>query len=48
MKKVQRSYLLFLPDICRNVEDVMTMFSKELHELDKNAVQYMIDEIHVR
>lgn len=32
-------------DICRNIEEVMTMFSKELHELDKNTVQYMIDEM---
>ncbi len=31
--------------ICRNVEEVMTMFSRELHELDKNTVQYMIDEM---
>lgn len=32
-------------NICRNVEEVMTMFSRELHELDKNTVQYMIDEM---
>ena len=31
--------------ICRNVERVMEMFSKELLELDKNTVQYMIDEM---
>lgn len=31
--------------ICRNVEEVMTMFSKELYEMDKNTVQYMIDEM---
>lgn len=32
-------------DICRNVEGVMTMFSRELYELDRNTVQYMIDEM---
>ncbi len=32
-----------LYDICQNVEMVMNMFSKELLELDKNTVQYMID-----
>ncbi|MCM1128082.1 MAG: hypothetical protein NC429_16630, partial [Lachnospiraceae bacterium] len=31
--------------ICLNVERVMDMFSKELYELDKNTVQYMIDEM---
>ncbi len=31
-------------DICRNTERVMEMFSKELYELDRNTVQYMIDE----
>lgn len=31
--------------ICRNMERVMEMFSEELHELDKNTVQYMIDEM---
>lgn len=32
-------------DICRNVEDVMGIFSKELQELDRNTVQLMIDEM---
>ncbi len=32
-------------EICRNPERVMEMFSKELYELDKNTVQYMIDEM---
>ena len=32
-------------EICQNVEKVMEMFSKELYELDKNTVQYMIDEM---
>ena len=32
-------------DICRNIEEVMGMFSKELRELDRNTVQLMIDEM---
>ena len=32
-------------EICRNTERVMEMFSKELYELDKNTVQYMMDEM---
>ena len=32
-------------ELCRNVEGVMGMFSKELQELDKNTVEYMIDEM---
>ena len=32
-------------EICRNVERMMEMFSKELYELDRNTVQYMIDEM---
>ena len=31
--------------LCLNVERVMEMFSKELQELDRNTVQYMIDEM---
>lgn len=31
-------------EICRNVEGVMNMFSKELQEIDRNTVQYMIEE----
>lgn len=31
--------------ICRNMERVMGMFSKELQELDRNTVQYMIDDM---
>lgn len=31
-------------EICRNTERVMEMFSEELYELDRNTVQYMIDE----
>ena len=32
-------------NLCLNMEKVMNMFSKELLELDKNTVQYMIDEM---
>ena len=32
-------------EICLNVERVMEMFSKELYELDRNTVQYMIDDM---
>lgn len=31
--------------LCRNVEKVMGMFSEELRILDRNTVQYMIDEM---
>lgn len=31
-------------NICRNIERVMQMYSKELAELDRNTVQYMIEE----
>lgn len=31
--------------ICRNIEEVMSMFSEELRELDRNTVQLMIDEM---
>ena len=31
--------------ICQNIEQVMGMFSKELYELDRNTVWYMIDEL---
>ena len=33
--------------LCRNTEEVMHMFSEELAILDKNTVQYMIDEMQV-
>ena len=32
-------------EMCRDLERMMHMFSKELAELDKNTVQYMIDEM---
>lgn len=31
--------------LCQNTERVMEMFSKELLELDRNTVQYMIDDM---
>jgi len=31
--------------LCQNVERVMSMFSEELKELDRNTVQFMIDEM---
>ena len=32
-------------EMCLNVERMMEMFSKELQELDRNTVHYMIDEM---
>ena len=32
-------------DVCRNIEEVMQMFSKELLELDRNTVKLMIDDM---
>ena len=32
-------------ELCRNVEKVLGLFSKELQILDKNTVQYMIDQM---
>ena len=32
-------------NLCMNTEKVMNMFSKELLELDRNTVQFMIDEM---
>ncbi len=34
-----------LYDLCRNIEGVMNMFSKELQLMDRNTVKYMIDEL---
>lgn len=33
-------------EMCRNL-GVMQMYSKELPELDRNTVQYMIDEMEI-
>ena len=35
-------------DLCRNTEKVMSMYSKELEELDHNTVLYMIDEMQAQ
>ena len=32
-------------DMCRNIEGVMNMFSKELQLMDRNTAKYMIDEL---
>lgn len=32
-------------EMCRNVEDIMGLFSKELREMDRNTVTYMIEEL---
>ena len=32
-------------ELCRNIERVVMMFSKELQILDENTVQYMMDEM---
>ena len=32
-------------ELCLDLERMMNMFSKELLQLDKNTVQYMIDEM---
>ena len=37
-----------LYEMCRNVEEVMKMFSKELEILDRNTVRLMIDEYQER
>jgi hypothetical protein len=34
-----------LYDLCRNIEGVMNMFSKELQLMDQNTVKYMMDEL---
>ena len=40
-----KAYYGEIYQLCRNAEKVMEMFSKELQELDRNTVQYMIDEM---
>ena len=51
IEKLLRTYPYFrelyeeIYQLCRNTEEVMEMFSKELRELDQNTVQYMIDEM---
>ena len=31
--------------MCRNVEGIMSLFSKELEEIDRNTVSYMVEEL---
>ena len=38
-----KAYYEEIYQLCRDTEKVMEMFSKELQELDRNTVQYMID-----
>ncbi len=33
-----------LYSMCENIEGVMSMFSEELYQLDKNTVEFMVDE----
>lgn len=32
-------------ELCRDTERMMEMYSKELQELDRNTVRYMVDEM---
>lgn len=32
-------------EICRNVEEIMELFSEELAEMDRNTISYMIEEL---
>ena len=40
-----KKYYEEIYQLCLNTEKVMNMFSKELQELDRNTVQYMINEM---
>ena len=40
-----QQYYKEIYELCQNTEKVMGMFSKELQELDRNTVQYMIDDM---
>ena len=40
-----KQYYKEIYELCQNTEKVMGMFSKELQELDRNTVQYMIDDM---
>lgn len=40
-----RSVYQHIYDMCQNIEGVMRMFSKELQELDRNTVRYIMDEM---
>ena len=51
IEKLIKAYPQFKPmyeevyEMCRNMEEIMGLFSKELRELDRNTVQLMIDEM---
>ena len=32
-------------EMCRNVEEIMGLFSEELAEMDRNTISYMIEEL---
>ena len=40
-----RDFYTDVYELCRNTEEVMGLFSKELQMLDENTVQYMIDDM---
>lgn len=40
-----KKYYEEIYELCQNTKKVMGMFSKELRELDRNTVQYMIDDM---
>ena len=49
--KLSRQYPEYKPlsadvyELCRNMEEIMQIFSKELLEMDRNTVKLMIDEM---
>ena len=51
IERLIRQYPRFIPmykevyEMCRNTERVMGLFSKELQVMDRNTVQFMIDEM---
>ncbi len=41
-----KDYYQEIYTLCQNTEKVMDMFSRELREMDRNTVKYMIDELN--
>ena len=41
-----KDYYQEIYTLCQNTEKVMDIFSKELREMDRNTVKYMIDELN--